>query len=133
MLYTYGNVLVVNMIRILSLKGFRLSHRHLSVQVRVFTITLPLPWPDRIPAEVHHRREHPRNHSGPCLVSHDLTHRTGIFTIECRREVYLLREKGSVVQVACAVDHIKTIDARDSDLLHRLFLDLAHKLSRQLT
>ena len=133
MLHTDGNVLVIDMVRILSLKGFRLGHSHLSVQVRVFTITFPLSWPDGIPAEVHHRREHPRHHSGPCLVSHSLTHRAGIFTIECRREVYLLRVKGPVGQVARAVDHIKTIYARDSDLLHRLFLDLAHKLSRQLT
>ena len=53
MLYADSDMLVVNMVRIVTLKSLGLSHCHLGIKIRILSVTLPMPWPDRIPAKIH--------------------------------------------------------------------------------
>ncbi len=132
MLHADSNVVAINMIRVVTLKSLGLGHGHLGVEIRILAETLPLTRPDRIAAKVHHGREDPRHHSSAGLVSHRPAHRPGMFPIECRGKVYLLREQGAVRQVARAVNHVQTVQAWNADLLHRFFLDFVYEARRLL-
>ena len=96
MLDAYGNMLIVNMIRVSSLCADRLGDRHLRLDVRVLAPAFPMAWPSRVPAKVHHRREYPWHHCRTGLIGDDFTHLCRISPFKRGGKIDFLREEGRI-------------------------------------
>ena len=114
--------------RIVTLKAQHRSLSELGVEVAVLAEALPHSRPERLAAEVHHRREGPRDQGGAGFVGADAPHGVGKISLEAGGKVQLLREKGASVDVGGAVDLVQTVEARDADLLEGLALDFTYHL-----
>ena len=119
-----GHILKADMVGIVTLQGLGLLAGHFGLEEGIFTEAFPDTGPARVAAQVHHRGEHPRHLGGAGLVSHSLTHHTGIDAIEGSSQVDLLRIEGTVREIGGAVNHIQAIDAGYANGFHRLVLNL---------
>ena len=125
MLQGHGAVVGVDMVRVLTLDGDGLDAGHLGLEVGILAEAFPDARPARVAAEVHDRGEHPRALRGTGLIGHRLAEHAGIFAVERRGDIDLLRIEGTVGKVGGTMDHVESIDARDADEFHGLLLDLA--------
>ncbi len=66
-----SDMTVTHIIAILTLKTEGRGHRHLCIEVDIFTEALPLTRPAGISPQVHGRSESPGDVAGTCLVGRD--------------------------------------------------------------
>ncbi len=113
-LYASGNVVDADVVGVVALETFYLSHAHFSIYEGVFAKVFPLAGPTGVAAHVEGGRVGPGAVAGASLVGGDGRCLAGHVLVERSGHVYVLREEDASASVGGAVVLVEAVDCGDA-------------------
>ena len=125
MLQRHSHTVLTHVVRIVALESTHGSTTHHGIHIAVLAIVLPDARPARVTTEVEGRGVGPRTTSGFCLVSCDASCFVRQLLVERCSHRKVLRKERTTKRVGHAVILVHTVNARNTDFLHRKLLNLS--------
>ena len=117
-----GNVILINMVGVFTLKSFHNGFGHAAAQIGIFAIVFPLARPTLVAAEVECGRKRPRHTAGARFVGCNLGSLARHFGIEGCSYVDVLWEHRAAGRVGSTVVLVQPEQRRNARMLQAFIL-----------